>query len=57
MLANNDAIDVKVFGAQGITVNSSQTLVRPPLAVSSILVKTEFYSERLLTYCVFLKTE
>ena len=39
MSSNNDVIDyVKCLGAQAITIKSSQNIVRPPLAVSSIAV-------------------
>ena len=37
MSSNNDVINVlNIFGAQGITVKSSQNRVRPPLDESSI---------------------
>ena len=41
MSSNNDdtnVLNVKVLGVQGSTLKSSQNILRPPLAVSSVLL-------------------
>ena len=48
MYSNNDAINAfKYMGAHRITVTSSQNIVRPPLAVSSIRKRHSLSESRI----------